>query len=135
MANPHVIIIGAGITGLLLAQALKTRNISFEIYERDPDADARGQGWGLAVHWALDSLRSLLPEHVRERLPEAYVDPTLEEGCGRFPLFRLDSGERWYENLSEKRVRVSRERLRALLMSGLDIQVRDQYKHSYQNLH
>lgn len=126
MSNPRVIIIGAGITGLLLAQALKARNIAFDIYERDPDADSRRQGWGLAIHWALNTLRNLLPQDLRERLPETYVDPELGEGIGRFPLFRLSDGKILHENLSDKRVRVSRERLRGLLMSDLQIKVRCQ---------
>lgn len=124
MTEPRVIIIGAGITGLLLAQSLKSHNIAFDIYERDLGADSRGQGWGLAIHWALDTLRSLLPNDLRERLPETYVDPSLKQGEGKFPLHRLDNGEVLFTNLSPKRVRVSRERLRALLMSGLEIKVR-----------
>lgn len=125
MAENRIIIIGAGMTGLLLAQALKTCHIAFDIYESDPKEDFRGQGWGLAIHWALDSLRSLLPEELRTRLRETYVDPELGEGCGRFPLFRLDTGQELYENLSDQRVRVSRERFRNLLMSGIHIQVRN----------
>jgi 2-polyprenyl-6-methoxyphenol hydroxylase-like FAD-dependent oxidoreductase len=123
--KPHVLIIGAGITGVLLAQALKTRNIAFSIYERDPDAHYRGPGWGLAIHWAKDTLLSLLPESLQERLLEANVDPegALKGECGRFPLFDLASGERLFENLSDNRIRVSRERLRSLLMTDLDVNV------------
>lgn len=54
----HILIIGAGITGLALAQALRKRNqenpsrkpITFSIYERDAYALARGAGWGLTLH-------------------------------------------------------------------------------------
>jgi flavin-dependent dehydrogenase len=123
--EPHVLIIGAGITGDLLAQALKTRNIAFSIYERDPNAHYRGPGWGLAIHWAKHTLLSLLPESLQERLLEANVDPegALKGECGRFPLFDLASGERLFENPSDSRIRVSRERLRSLLMTDLDVNV------------
>ena len=123
--QPHVLIIGAGITGVLLAQALKTRNIAFSIYERDPSAHYRGPGWGLAIHWAKQTLLSLLPGSLQERLLEANVDPegALKGECGRFPLFNLKTGERLFENLSDDRIRVSRERLRSLLMTDLDVNV------------
>jgi hypothetical protein len=123
--QPHVLIVGAGITGVLLAQALKARKIAFSIYERDPNAHFRGPGWGLAIHWAKDTLLYLLPESLQDRLLEANVDPegALKGECGRFPLFDLASGQRLFENLSDNRIRVSRERLRSLLMTGLDINV------------
>ena len=123
--HPHVLIIGAGMTGLLLAQALQARNIAFSIYERDPNAHCRGPGWGLAIHWAKDTLLSLLPESLQARLLEANVDPegAVRGECGRFPLFDLSSGERLFENLSDNRIRVSRERLRFLLMTDLHINV------------
>ena len=98
--RPHVLIVGAGMTGLLLAQKLKSHGISFSIYERDPSADCRGGGWGLAIHWALDVLLALLPEHLREQIPQTNVDPdALAEGrVGRFPFFNLVTGETRFEN-------------------------------------
>ncbi len=48
--TPHVLIIGAGIGGLFLAQFLRKRGVSFEIFERDASASARGQGWALGLH-------------------------------------------------------------------------------------
>jgi len=46
----HVLIIGAGIGGLTLAQALRKQGISFEIFERDASASARGQGYALGLY-------------------------------------------------------------------------------------
>lgn len=48
--TPHIIIIGAGLGGLMLAQALRKRGISFEIFERDEHENARQQGWALGLH-------------------------------------------------------------------------------------
>lgn len=120
--QPHVLIIGAGITGLLLAQSLRKEDISFAVYERDPTPTHRGAGWGLALHWALDAFLSLVPIELQERLPETFVDPNLD-GNGRFPFFDLSTGEERYENLSPKRVRLSREKLRRLMMHDLDVKV------------
>lgn len=46
----HVLIMGAGLGGLALAQSLRKQGISFEIFERDADKDARSQGWAIALH-------------------------------------------------------------------------------------
>jgi len=118
--QPHVLIIGAGITGLLLAQALKSRGIQFSIHERDHNELCRGGGWGLAIHWAKDDLLSLLPKTMQDRLLEANVDPeTAARGdCGNFPFFDLASGCKKFTNPSDKRIRVTREGLRRLLLTG-----------------
>lgn len=46
----HVLIVGAGLGGLTLAQSLRKQGITFEIFERDADRDARSQGWAIALH-------------------------------------------------------------------------------------
>lgn len=46
--NPHVLIIGAGLGGLVLAQALRKQGISFEIFEKS--TDSRFQGWAIGIH-------------------------------------------------------------------------------------
>ncbi|KAI4137221.1 MAG: hypothetical protein LQ341_005235, partial [Variospora aurantia] len=120
----HILIIGAGITGLVLSQALKKHGIAFTIFERDPDVSARGRGWGLTIHWSLDTFISLLPQHLVDRLPETYVNPEASKQGenGNFLFFDLRSGETRWQVPPNKRIRVSRERLRALLLDGLDIQ-------------
>ncbi|KAG7007302.1 FAD-dependent monooxygenase [Physcia stellaris] len=107
--EPHILIIGAGITGLTLAQALKTQNIPFTVFERDADPFSRGRGWGLTIHWALDTFLSLLPQQVIARLPECYVDPVaVEEGeNGKFLLFDLNTGEPKWQVPAARRMRWS----------------------------
>ena len=46
----HVLIVGAGVGGLSLAQSLRRQGISFEIFERDNDSESRFQGWAIAMH-------------------------------------------------------------------------------------
>ena len=122
---PHVLIIGAGIIGLILAQALRSHSVPFTIYERDPDPSYRGRGWGLTIHWALDTLLFLLPQNIIDRLPETYVDSVAVAvgKKGAFPFFDLRSGERRWQLTSPNRIRVGRERLRRLLMEGIDVKV------------
>lgn len=46
----HVLIIGAGLGGLTLAQGLRKQGISFQIFERDASAESRGQGYAVGLH-------------------------------------------------------------------------------------
>lgn len=127
-----ILIIGAGLSGLLLAQYLRKTNpdVPALLFERDADLTTRGLGWGLTLHWSLPALRALLPEHLFARLPEAYVDrAAVEEGRpSTFPFYDLTTGELKAKtpNASvSQRIRVTRDRLRRVLATGLDIQACD----------
>lgn len=89
-ASP-IIIIGAGLVGLTLAQALKKEGFAFEIYDRDSNLDERPAGWGITMHWALPALASCIPSELFSRIPSIQVDPE-EGGRGNLPnvsdLFR-----------------------------------------------
>lgn len=45
----HVLIVGAGLGGLALAQLLRKARISFDIFEKQDAADSRFEGWSLAL--------------------------------------------------------------------------------------
>jgi hypothetical protein len=124
-----VLIAGAGVSGLLLAQYLRKTGVPFQIFERDGDLTTRGLGWGLTLHWSLPALQSLLPQDLFLRLPETYVDrAAVEQGqSSLFPFFDLSTGELKASTPPAKqseRIRVARDRLRRLLATGLDIQAR-----------
>ncbi|KAI1131776.1 putative monooxygenase [Nemania abortiva] len=62
---PHVLIAGAGLSGLTLAQMLRKEGISYEIFERDESESARAQGWAIALHGPLlADLRASMPEDI-----------------------------------------------------------------------
>ena len=89
-----VLIIGAGATGLALAQGLKKAGIPCVVYEENDSLEIR-RNWGFAVHWGLDALRELLPVQIFERLETTQVDPHLpqnEENYG-IPMFDGASGD------------------------------------------
>ena len=78
-----LIIIGAGLVGLTLAQGLKRAGFNFQIYDRDNDIDERPAGWGITMHWALPSLEACLPPELFARIPAIQVDP-VAGGKGMF---------------------------------------------------
>ncbi|KAJ5432398.1 FAD-dependent monooxygenase [Penicillium daleae] len=124
MSDAPVLIVGAGISGLVLAQYLQSQGIQFEIFDRDSALDARTGGWGLTLHWALPALRALLPQNLVERFPDTFVnkEASARGDVGSFQFFNLKSGEALYSVPAEERIRVNRGRLRELLTSGIDVQ-------------
>ncbi|KAF7559029.1 hypothetical protein G7046_g5126 [Stylonectria norvegica] len=125
-AEKPVLIIGAGISGLLLAQLLRAQGVPFQVFERDGDLETRGVGWGLTLHWSLEELRDLLPSDLVRRLPSTYVDRVaVEKGLwSTFPFFDISTGELKAETpkaSESQRIRVTRENLRGLLSTGIDI--------------
>ncbi|KAI8963571.1 putative monooxygenase [Daldinia sp. FL1419] len=60
--KPRILIVGAGLGGLTLAQCLRKQGIPFEIFERDANAHSRFLGWAIGIHTLLGDLNSSLPE-------------------------------------------------------------------------
>ncbi|KAI2606689.1 FAD/NAD(P)-binding domain-containing protein [Hypoxylon sp. NC1633] len=60
--KPKVLIVGAGLGGLTLAQVLRKHGIPFEIFERDEHEVARAQGWSLTMHSVVDELFKAFPD-------------------------------------------------------------------------
>ena len=119
-----ILIAGAGVIGLTLGQALRRQNIPFLIFERDSNPDARGQGWGVTIHWGLSVLESILPPELLPKIFETQVDP--QQGrvdTGNFVYLNAGTCEVKYRIPPNRRIRVKREKLRRLLMDGIDVQV------------
>jgi flavin-dependent dehydrogenase len=60
--RPHVLILGAGLGGLLLAQSLRKQNIPFDIFDRDDSLHSRSQGWCIGIHGFFDDLETAMPD-------------------------------------------------------------------------
>ena len=122
-SNP-ILVIGAGISGLTLAQACRKRSLPYRLFERDSSATHRSAGWGLTLNWALPTFRSLIPDDILERLPETYVNKEAVNSGekGSFTFFDLSTGEAKWNVPASERIRVSRERLRKLMLEGLEVE-------------
>ncbi|KAK5122589.1 hypothetical protein LTR85_003852 [Meristemomyces frigidus] len=130
----HVLIMGAGVAGLLIAHGLEQAGIQYTIFEAEDQSTFRPREWTMALHWGLPLIEQMLPVHLAARLREAYVDPSLD--FDEYPnngtrMFNGVTGELIKEMKLEGRfVRVSRRKLRALCSEGVDVK----YGHSLEHL-
>lgn len=121
-----VLIIGAGVTGLTLAQTCQKRQIPFQIFERDDSAvhsQHRTVGKGLTEGFGLHHLKAALPDELASRLPECHVDQAaVEFGVeGHYDVLDLSTAGVYQQKRTEKRIRLSREKLRALLLTDIEV--------------
>ncbi|KAL9095651.1 MAG: hypothetical protein Q9165_002083 [Trypethelium subeluteriae] len=93
--NQHVLVIGAGITGLLIAQGLKKAGIRCTIFEAEPSAaHYRSREWGMSIQWALPLLQDCLSDDTYHRIHTAAVDPFYDPSDpGILPTFNGATGE------------------------------------------
>ncbi|RAH77205.1 FAD/NAD(P)-binding domain-containing protein [Aspergillus japonicus CBS 114.51] len=116
-----VLIVGAGIVGLTLGQALKKNNIPFRIYERDASPHARGQGWAITLHWALGYIEQILSEDTLQAIQAVQVDPQVaEHDDGNFLFIDLATGAPKFKIPPSTRWRVNREKMRGALLRGIE---------------
>lgn len=70
-----MLIVGAGLVGLVVAQGLKRRGVKTTVFERQPDAQGRTTGWAVTYHWALHALEKMLPSDLYAELPKVCAVP------------------------------------------------------------
>ncbi|PMD19558.1 FAD/NAD(P)-binding domain-containing protein [Hyaloscypha hepaticicola] len=126
--NPalHVLIIGAGVTGLLIAQGLKKNGIDYSIFESDSTSSRpRSREWGMSIHWSRPLLKELLPEHLLGKIGDAQVDPTYDTSNPKgyaVPFYNGKTGDHIVDIPMVNAIRVSRRKMRALCSEGINIQ-------------
>ncbi|KAM0432843.1 hypothetical protein ACHAPT_004545 [Fusarium lateritium] len=118
----HVIIIGAGITGLIVAQGLKRLGIRYSIFEKEVCLNYRSNEWTMAIHWSLDRLEKIVPPEVFSQLPLISCNPAVPiESGGLYPIIQAETGNLLTGVPYEKGLRVSRSRMRALCAEGIEV--------------
>ncbi|MCJ1283409.1 hypothetical protein MMC26_002737 [Xylographa opegraphella] len=157
--DTRVLIIGGGIGGLALAQALRKQQIPYLVFERDAELYARGQGWAIALHVYgsfFDYIsgysninRSILGDLLRSTpndLPpmhETAVTHGLGRGASytsRAAFFDAYSGERKMNmggDLGDPGffMRATRSKLRAWLANHVDIRWNKRFVHYEESDH
>lgn len=84
-----ILILGAGISGLALAQGLLKSNILFRIYERDTHFNLRAQGYRVRIIGpGIEALESVLPPALYSRLEASYA---INAHGGSGPSARLNA--------------------------------------------
>lgn len=125
MTQRPILISGAGLASLLLAQSLRRSGISFRIFERDTSLDFRGQGYRLRLSSeGLDAIESVLDPAAWKR----FYDRCGKTGGGGFGGFDAVTGEQTDkptagESLGSrdgKIVGIARGEMRRLFMEGLE---------------
>ncbi|KAH6708964.1 hypothetical protein BKA61DRAFT_635226 [Leptodontidium sp. MPI-SDFR-AT-0119] len=107
--NFHVIVIGAGITGLLTCQALKKAGIRYSLFERDVSMNYRSNEWTMAIHWALPLLQEILPAERASILAST-------------PIINGETGDVMMGVPYTDGLRVARSKMRALCAEGINVQ-------------
>ncbi|KAI0838506.1 hypothetical protein F5Y06DRAFT_268252 [Hypoxylon sp. FL0890] len=119
--KPRVLIVGAGLGGLTLAQCLRKQNIPFEIFERDSDPVSRASGWAIGLHTVLGDLLSSVPQDM----------PPFKETVSHLPPLDLEAQLAFYfrdqrhvvQSTPEKPIiRANRFRFREWLSNQIPIQ-------------
>ncbi|EFH82253.1 FAD-dependent oxidoreductase [Ktedonobacter racemifer] len=121
----HVVIIGAGIGGLCLAQKLKQAGINVAVYERDRSRTARLQGYRIHINPAGSSA---LHECLPARLYEIFLATCGQSGSGfnflteqaKELLFLETQEEGTIPDPVDSHKSVSRFTLRQVLLTGLE---------------
>ncbi|GLA13353.1 hypothetical protein AnigIFM62618_010342 [Aspergillus niger] len=121
--DAHVLIIGAGITGLILAQSLKKAGIRYSIFEKEVSMNYRSNEWTMAIHWSLDRLRDLLPADRFAHMESVSCNPDVAlDAGGNYPIIHGETGHLIAGVPYAKGLRVPRSKMRDLCSKGIDVQ-------------
>lgn len=123
MSSPHVLIIGAGMSGLTLAHQLKKNDIPFTIFERDVDSDSRQQGWALSLFGkALHFMETLMPSELGPVEQTSHLGPLeLPAQFAFYDITRPDFRVGVVSDETGKIIRSNRKKLRTWLMQNIDV--------------
>lgn len=128
MHTLHIAIVGAGLGGLALGQALKRANIAFTIYEYDLALDSRSQGYRIRIdaegqHALANTLPPALYQLFRysasvSSTSGSFLTPQLTPAFGRVP-------ESWHDDADnsdslDADLSINRRTLREILMCGIE---------------
>ncbi|KAF0325702.1 hypothetical protein GQ607_007144 [Colletotrichum asianum] len=124
--NLHVAVIGAGATGLLLAQGLKKANVRVSVFETLPRQtyEDNPRTWTMALHWSRRNVEQCLPPELFAALSSAHTNPWHEpshDEAQSLPVVDGKTGEVLVAAKVDDGRRVVRRKLRDLSRRGIDV--------------
>lgn len=129
----HIVIIGAGLGGLCLAQGLHRRGVSFDVYERDAAPDSRPQGFRIKIdQTGQQALEACLPPALNILFRETCAIPV--SGVNLIGPSLEPVSERWVASWQRaggddapvgrvEDVNADRLAMRRVLLSGIEAHV------------
>lgn len=119
----NVLIIGGGITGLLIGQGLKKNGISCTVFEKA--TQERSREWAVTLHWSMQLVLSLLPPHLAARLNEAHTNPWEVVPADREEIVCINgaSGQNIWSIPFPGAREVNVKKMRKLLSEDIDVKV------------
>lgn len=123
--SPHVLILGAGLGGLTLAQSLRKKGISFEVFEKAPD-DKQPQGWAVGLHTMLEDLHASMPDDMPDFGMVNHLNPL--KLMPEIAFYDGPDGDKlgYRDNGAGHWVRANRARLRDWLSTKINVQFNKQ---------
>src|SRR5580700_580567 len=120
MSKPKIIIIGAGLGGLALAQGLTRAGFNVVVFERDESPESRAQGYRISIRTlGLNALKTLLTKDKFERLDAAKVadigDGIAYATSKMKALLKIPLGK-------DAAVQLLRTELRKVLLDGVNVE-------------
>ncbi|MFL9945945.1 NAD(P)/FAD-dependent oxidoreductase [Paraburkholderia agricolaris] len=132
MQMRHVSIVGAGLGGLCLAQGLRKAGVPFDVYERDPAAESRTQGYRIRIDaHGQQALSQCLPEDLYALFLQTcgaagnvqFLNGDLEPTPGRPARSWRTSGVDSDPQPTSPDLSANRQTLREILLSGIEDRV------------
>lgn len=126
MHSEPILIVGAGLGGLALAQSLHRKKIPFHIFEREAQDGVRNQGWAISLHpWLMaDICLSMRDDEAGIRAITPAAPLGLHSGGVIYSLADSTRRElfRFGEGTDQPFVRVERAKLRDWLLQNVPVE-------------
>ncbi|KAK0668363.1 hypothetical protein QBC41DRAFT_226336 [Cercophora samala] len=121
-SEERVLIVGAGSSGLLIAQVLKKAGIPAAVFEQDTSPTSRHRDWNFGIYWAQSRLEECLPPDLHDLVKRTQTDPAYEPSPDeKLNVFNGHTGELMNNLPAPYSMRIRRRPWLELLKTGIDV--------------